>query len=213
MDFDHILKHVEDAGFFYLGGFHPETQQTLVLVGNAGPAMWQKFTSNCNSHTTPLDEWTRQTIMHLASTIDASALFPFDDPPHPFLSWAQKSGETFISPIGLSIHPAYGLWHAYRAALIFDGSITLPPVTATNSPCDNCAEKPCLTTCPVDAFTPQGYDVPGCIEHIKTTDEPDCYELGCRARRACPIGRNFHYSPHQARFHMRAFVKAQAQQT
>ncbi len=209
MDFDDILKHVEDAGYLYLGGFHPETGQTLVLIGNAGPQMWQNFSSSCDTDLTTLDQWTKTTIKNLADTIDAKALFPFDTPPHPFLTWAQKSGETFTSPIGLSIHPTYGLWHGYRAALVFEHSLDLPPVSTTKSPCDDCVEKPCMTQCPVNAFSPQGYNVPDCIEHIKTRNGADCLELGCRARRACPIGRDFHYSPPQARFHMSAFVKAQ----
>lgn len=210
MDFDHILATVEDAGFLYLGGIHPEPQQTLMLIGNAGPQMWQKFNASCDV-TTTLDQWSKTTITRLAETIDAAALFPFDAPPHPFLTWAEKSGETFTSPLGLSIHPRYGLWHGYRAALIFESTLNLPPVTATKSPCDDCAKKPCLTICPVNAFAPQGYNVPKCIDHIKTSEETDCLELGCRARRACPIGHDFHYAPQQAKFHMSAFVKAQEQ--
>jgi hypothetical protein len=33
-------------------------------------------------------------------------------------------------------------------------------------------------------------------------------DLGCRARRACPVGRGYHYDPKQAAFHMRAFLDA-----
>ena len=209
MNFDHILKDLIDAGFVYLGGFHPESYQTLVLIGNAGPQMWQSFTISCDTNSTTLDQWTETTITRLASAINATALFPFDRPPHPFLTWAQKSGETFTSPIGLSIHPRYGLWHAYRAALIFECTLDLPAVTTTISPCDDCEEKPCLTKCPVNAFSLHGYDVPRCITHIKSGDSTNCHELGCRARRSCPVGQEFHYSPQQAEFHMAAFVKAQ----
>jgi hypothetical protein len=28
---------------------------------------------------------------------------------------------------------------------------------------------------------------------------------GCRARRACPVGRDYRYAPDQAAFHMRPF--------
>ncbi len=209
MDFNILVEHVEAAGFIYLGGFHPEPAQTLMLIGNAGPVMWQKFTACCNPHTTPLDEWTRRSVSRLADALEARALFPFDTPAQPFLTWAEKTGETFTSPIGLSIHPTYGLWHGYRGALIFERTVDLPSITPAKSPCEKCADKPCLSTCPAGAFSPQAYDVPACIDYIKTTDQPDCLELGCRARRACPIGRDFHYTPPQARFHMSAFVKAQ----
>jgi hypothetical protein len=30
-------------------------------------------------------------------------------------------------------------------------------------------------------------------------------ELGCRARRACPVGQSWRYTPAQAEFHMRPF--------
>ncbi len=33
-------------------------------------------------------------------------------------------------------------------------------------------------------------------------------DLGCRARRACPVGREYFYDPEQAAFHMRAFLDA-----
>jgi epoxyqueuosine reductase len=38
----------------------------------------------------------------------------------------------------------------------------------------------------------------------------DCVSLGCRARQHCPVGLNYIYSPPQAGFHMRAFLKAQS---
>ncbi len=72
MDFDDILKHVEDAGYLYLGGFHPEARQTLVLIGNAGPQMWQNFSSSCDTDLTTLDQWTKTTnnnIIHYISPL------------------------------------------------------------------------------------------------------------------------------------------------
>ena len=62
--------------------------------------------------------------------------------------------------------------------------------------------------CPVDAFTPNGYDVAACGGHIATAAGADCMDLGCRARRACPIGRKHQYEADQARFHMAAFLSA-----
>jgi len=75
-------------------------------------------------------------------------------------------------------------------------------------PCDTCADKPCLTTCPVGAFSQDGYDVPACIEHIAGERGGDCLGGGCLARRACPVGVAFQYTPAQMSFHMRAFLAA-----
>jgi len=213
MKFKAILEPIENAGFIYLGSFYPGAQQTLILIGNAGPDMWARFSSQCDTATTTLDQWTRRTVSHLAGILGADVLFPFDIPPPPFLTWAGMTGATFTSPLGLSIHPVYGLWHGYRAALIFERPLELPATTPAQSPCDSCEQKPCLTTCPVTAFSAEGYNVPACIEHINSTDTSDCLDLGCRARRACPIGKEYHYSPQQARFHMTAFIKGQEQPT
>jgi hypothetical protein len=129
----------------------------------------------------------------------------------PFQRWAQRAEPVFPSPIGMLIHPEHGLWHAYRGALAFAGEIAgLPPRGAAHSPCDSCADKPCLTTCPVGAFGPEGYDVPACAAHLRRPAGADCMGLGCRARRACPVGRQATYLPEQAAFHMAAFLGARA---
>ena len=56
----------------------------------------------------------------LARSVGAMALYPFDGPPYrPFQRWAMRAEPVAPSPLGLFIHPEYGLWHAYRAALVF----------------------------------------------------------------------------------------------
>jgi hypothetical protein len=70
-------------------------------------------------------------------------------------------------------------------------------------------DKPCLTACPVGAFTPAGYNVPACVAHIAAPAGADCMTEGCRARRACPVGPQYRHIPAQAEFHQRAFLEAQ----
>jgi epoxyqueuosine reductase len=50
--------------------------------------------------------------------------------------------------------------------------------------------------------------VPACVDHLRQPQGDDCLTLGCRARRACPIGRDYHYASAQAHLHMSAFVKS-----
>jgi Fe-S-cluster-containing hydrogenase component 2 len=84
----------------------------------------------------------------------------------------------------------------------------LPPAAAGAHPCETCIEKPCLSACPVGAFSATGYDVTACAQHVGAVAGSECMSRGCLARRACPVGRSFAYSPQQAGFHMRAFLKA-----
>jgi epoxyqueuosine reductase QueG len=128
--------------------------------------------------------------------------------PIQFLSWARRGGAGHVSPLGLNIHPTFGLWHAYRAALLFPVAFDLPRQSAGSHPCESCKTKPCLTACPVSAFDGKSYDVVGCAQHIANKSGQDCLTAGCRARLACPVGQGFTYSPQQMQFHMKAFLSA-----
>jgi hypothetical protein len=205
-------------GLIPRGGFHPEAEDevpgnvaTLILVGNAGPDMWDEFTQMPFDLPNALDHWSKCAIDAVASNVGAEALYPFGGPPFlPFQRWAQKAEPVHTSPLGILIHPEYGLWHAYRGALAFTESIELPPRDERPKPCETCVDKPCLSTCPVGAFSEDGYDVPVCAGHLKMDAGSDCVSFGCRARRHCPVGRDYTYAPQQAGFHMRAFLKAQS---
>ncbi len=215
MTLDHIEAALAEAGFTPRGAFHPEPGDgvpeptgTLVLVGNAGPGMWRSFTAVRDPSTELIDDWTRDTLGALAGDLGCRVCFPFGGRPYfPFQRWARKAEPCYTSPLGILIHPLYGLWHGYRGALMFAERLELPPPETEPNPCRTCPDKPCLATCPVAAFSGDGYDVPACAGHLRASAGADCMDLGCRARRACPVGRDYHYSPPQARFHMEAFLR------
>jgi hypothetical protein len=108
----------------------------------------------------------------------------------------------------MNIHPLYGLWHSFRAALLFPVVFDLPAPSAGASPCDSCAGRPCLSACPVGAFDGQTYDVDGCARHLGSHVAGACMTGGCLARHACPAGAAWRYGPAQAAFHMAAFLRA-----
>ena len=223
VDHASICRAVEATGLQPRGAFHPTGADrvpamaddrevgTLVLVGVVGGSCWHAFQGSEASRQSPhpLDRWSRRVVTGLATELGAEALFPFGGPPFlPFIRWAQRAEAVHPSPIGPLIHPDYGLWHAYRGALAFAEHMDIPPADQRPSPCDSCADKPCLTTCPVAAFSSKGYDVPACIGHLGGDRGGDCLGGGCLARRACPVGVAFQYVAAQMGFHMRAFLAA-----
>ncbi|WP_119458235.1 hypothetical protein [Rhodospirillaceae bacterium SYSU D60014] len=229
-----LAEAVAAHGLMLRGGFHPDAGDgvpplgdgrpagTVILVGNAGPAMWRAFTEARITGPHPLDRWTRRILADIARAHGAMPLFPFDGPPYlPFQRWAMRAEPVASSPLGMLIHPDYGLWHAYRGALSFAERLALPPPDRRPSPCESCADRPCLGTCPVGAFTMTGmtvgtgtgYDTAACRGHIARPAGADCMGEGCRARRACPIGQAYRHAPDQAEFHMRAFLASRRRHT
>lgn len=180
----------------------------MILIGNAGLDMFRRFARERNETSASVDEWTKAVVDPLAESLGAKAAYPFDVPHHPFLTWARLAGAGHVSPLGLNIHNTYGLWHAYRAALMFPVEFDLPRNSAGAHPCENCADKPCLSACPVNAFDGMTYDVAACGQHILSTNGESCMANGCQARLACPVGVQYRYHPRQMQFHMRAFQTA-----
>ncbi|HUF44805.1 MAG TPA: hypothetical protein VMN43_05640 [Aestuariivirgaceae bacterium] len=221
-----VLTAIEAEGFAPLGWFEPEAcdgvpalrggapAATALLVGNAGPAMFARFAAECDptrdSTRDRLDDWCRDVLGRLAARVGAGIHFPFDAPPLPFPTWARRANAGHASPLGLNVHPRYGLWQAYRALLTFARRLPLAPAELGPHPCHSCADRPCLTACPVGAFKDPGYDVEACARHIGSHDGEECLSGGCLARRACPVGRAYAYEPRQARFHMTAFLAARS---
>ncbi|WP_416896777.1 MAG: ferredoxin [Minwuia sp.] len=210
--FARLHRELGKAGMTVIGAFEPDEGEigdarAVVLIGNAGSAMWRRFDPRPHDprdHT--IDCWTRDVLTPLASKAGADIAFPFDGPPyHPFVSWAFRTGRCHRSPLGMAIHDRFGLWFALRAAFLFDEELELP-AGPDASPCETCADKPCLTACPVSAFDGGNYDHEACRKHVRTPPN-DCASAGCRARHACPTGREFVYEAAHAAYHMRSFAQ------
>jgi hypothetical protein len=187
--------------------------RTIVLAGMAGREGWGAFAASPEASDGlehPLDRWSRRLIEALARGIGAKALFPFGGSPFlPFQRWAQRAESVYSSPIGLLIHPYYGLWHSYRGALGLSEALAVPEPADVPSPCESCTGRWCLTTCPAGAFSEAGYEVAACAGCLRSEAGADCMEIGCQARRACPVGAAHAYGPEQANFFMRAFLRGQ----
>ncbi|MEL7262664.1 MAG: ferredoxin [Pseudomonadota bacterium] len=201
------LAQVEDAaaphGLFVMG-----VDGSRVLLGTAS-GWWSVFSETPEAQDgapDPIDRWSKRVIGNLATAFGAKDSYPSDGPPYaPFIAWALATGRFWQSPTGMMIHDTAGLMISIRGALVFPTAF--PVAEAAPSPCETCAEQPCLTACPVDALSDQhAYDVPACKAYLAAPEGRACMERGCAVRRICPVSQAFARPEAQSAFHMKAFL-------
>jgi len=219
---DELIAGSEQLGLAYRGTFHPAPEDgvpslddgsptaTIVLLGWTGSVQWAVFAASpeaSDGFPDPLNRWSKRVIDGMATEVGGAAFYPFDGPPwHDFQRWALKAEPVYRSPLGMLIHPKWGLWHSYRGALGLCDRLDLPPRQSAAHPCENCHDQPCLSACPVSAFAPgRPYDTTACRNYLME-GTADCLTRACAARRACPIAPEMRYVEPQAAFHMRAFL-------
>ena len=208
--YDTVCAAAASERLSVMGGLH-EAGDTLMLLG-PGRGFWEHFRASpeMRDHAPdPVDRWSTRVLGALATSLGATAVFPFGGPPHqPFLKWAIQSGRAWQSPAGMLVHDEAGMMVSYRGALRWPGHIALPAPPPA-SPCTTCVGSPCMTACPVNALSAEiGYDVAACHGYLDSDPGQDCMTGGCRARRACPVSQRFDRDPAQSALHMRSFLRA-----
>ena len=182
----------------------------VLLVGNVGGGFWPVFQrwreQGRATISNPLDTWSREIIGGIGELFDARAVSPSDQPFLPFQQWAIRAEALRPSPLGILMHPQYGLWHAYRGALLFSEPFDLIGSPPRLHLCDGCAAKPCLQSCPVSAHAPAGFNHSGCVYHVRSIAGAACRHVGCLDRNACPYAVTFRYPADMQAFLMGAYA-------
>lgn len=182
--------------------------KSVALLSPDPKTFWTAFRTSAEAtdgHPDPIDRWSRDRVTKIAAQVGGLPAFPFEGPPYlPFSAWARRAGTAWQSPSGLLVHAVHGLWISFR------GAVALPSpaehAAAQKSPCESCP-RPCLSACPVGAFTPDGFNYEACLGHVRSEAGRDCVTHGCRARRACPVGQDMAPPNAQLRDHMTAFAR------
>lgn len=202
---------------FQLPGIPPDTA-AILLIGNGGGAFWPVFERWRQTQpadlANPLDTWSREIIDTVAKDVGAQTVYPSDKPHLPFQQWAMRAERLKPSPLGILMHPEFGVWHAYRGALLLPAGALADEVHALNQAardpihlCDLCVGKPCMKACPVNAHSGTGFAYQDCLDHVRGPDGEPCRTGGCLDRNACPYGIEYRYPPEMQAFIMRAFSR------
>lgn len=210
---EHVQALIQPHGLQILSFIND--RETTLLIGHGSQYFWPIFSLSeeyLDGDSNAMDRWSRRIGAQLAKQLDCQVFFPFDGPPYePFLAMAQANGDSASTPLGMHFHIHHGLWHGYRFGLRLSSDNTSTPkakaIPLVNQPCSGC-HQPCMTTCPVDAFTDQGYEVEKCRSYVTSAPQSLCATKGCLARLACPESPAGGYEEAQHQYHMRAFVNS-----
>jgi hypothetical protein len=121
-----------------------------------------------------------------------------------FIELGKVAGIAGPSILGVTVHPEYGPWIAFRAALLLDEALDSPGEALGFDPCPDCTARTCIPACPVGAVSSDsGWDIPKCLTH-RVEVEPDCTPR-CHARAGCVLGPEHRYPDDELAYHqMRA---------
>ena len=178
----------------------------VVLVGHGGRTLWSKIEAARargdlpGPH--PIDTYSIRLVRNWISERFPEAQMQMLYPQMPGLPTATVdlqalgacAGWHYPAPFMVGINATWGSWFAYRVALLTDAPIGPTRIVSGVSPCGACADRVCVAACPADALTTD-FDLARCVAYRLHRDS-EC-ALTCRARQACPVGREHRYADAQ----------------
>jgi epoxyqueuosine reductase len=195
--------------------------RSIVVVGNGGGAFWAAFKRHVERNPGwlqrehPLDDFTHEIVeSSIAASVRATGaqcfiVYPFIQEARTlnFVQLARTAGLTGPSIIGISLHPDFGPWIAFRAALLVDDLIDSPGPATQFDPCPTCAARTCIKACPVSAVSIEHHwDMAKCLRH-RVEVEQDCINR-CHARTACIVGPEHIYPDDELTYHQTRTLRA-----
>lgn len=181
-----------------------ENMGHLCLIGSGGPLMWTNIKAPHNHESNPVDTYVETCVNDFAKSVFGETapviLYPRSDLIFPLQQLGRLMGLAKKTPLGIDLHQQFGLWFAYRSLLWSIEDLPLVQPTQWASPCDTCADKPCISSCPAQAVTAEGFKGKNCAQH-RMISGSSCADK-CFSRLACPYQANQRYTDEQLRYHM-----------
>ena len=195
--------------------------RSIVVIGNGGGGLWTALKAHASrnpgwwNRENPLDDFTREVVERdmvaplRALSMRCVAVYPFmnSGPTLNFIELGKVAGIAGPSILGVTVHPVYGPWIAFRAALLLDEALDSPGDGAGFDPCPRCTARTCIPACPANAVSADsGWDIPKCLTH-RVEVESDCAPR-CHARANCVIGPEHRYPDEELAYHQKRALRS-----
>ena len=184
-------------------GLELNRYQRLVLLGNAGKEFWPAIQAHGMADVDPVDNYSlemgQRFVAEYVDGVSAEFIYPAG-PLIPLQQIGKLAGWHHDSPLGLGISAKWGVWFAYRVAFLIDAPLPLVQEAPSQSPCDSCIDKPCMSACPAQAVLGIGkFEFTSCATH-RHQPGSGCADR-CLSRLACPIAPEHRYPIEQVQYH------------
>ena len=188
--------------------------RSIIVIANGGGALWAALKRHAEGNPNwfdrdhPLDDFTRTIVENEIAPVVREAgargtvVFPFmvGKATLNFIELGKAAGLAGPSILGVVVHPKFGPWMAFRAAILIDQEIDAPGEARGFDPCPSCSGRPCMAACPTSAVAfPAGWDIPRCLAY-RIESEPDCTPR-CHSRAACVLGPEHRYPDDELAYH------------
>jgi hypothetical protein len=180
-------------------------QSRIILIGNGGRGLWEALSAAQWQQPDPIDRYSSEAARHFAGQVltpgNYQLLYP-GDTPVALQQLGAGAGWHTASPLGLGINPRWGLWYAYRAALLTNDPLPEMCQPAPLPPCASCGGKPCLSVCPAGALSETATIDMGLCAGYRLSPDSSCADR-CLARLSCPVSTEQRYTLEQVQYHYR----------
>jgi len=174
----------------------------LLLFGNGGGTFWQALGRAGMQGEHPVDRFSVACVArYMRETLPEHCyrlLYP-GVTVIPLQTLGKLAGWHHPSPMMVGINAEWGVWFAYRVALLADTELTPTVPWTAPSPCNDCGKRPCVSACPAGALDSGSLQLERCLAYRRREDSR-C-RLTCLARETCPAGAAHRYSDQQLRYH------------
>ena len=180
----------------------------MMILGNGGPTFWDFFKEGSKGQS--IDDFVKDYIESSLIEVgfkadDFHQAYPSGDSTPPLLEISRNFNLSRPSQLGLDLSSTYGPWFGIRALFFFKRALPLISPKPFESPCHQCLLRPCLKSCPGDAFKNEKFSISDCVD-FRLKKGSTCEEK-CDARLACPVGKEYQYSKEQMTYHYKHGLK------
>jgi hypothetical protein len=195
-----------------------DSYRQLILLAHGGRTLWQVMNETGIESDNPVDDFSIQIAERFFSEQHPENKYEMIYPgEHPIglQQLGKLAGWHHDSPFKVGINTTWGTWFAYRVVILADTDFEITTAIQTQSPCEQCSDKPCIDICPANALEKSTLgksalenstlNLASCISYRKQQNS-NCKNK-CLARLRCPVAPEHRYSNEQVNYHYGVSMK------